>query len=78
MHTVGTDSLHCSQTLVVPTVGTITIISDCSMNTNTGAWYISDGTGAFANLKGNGSLIMSYPTENTPDLEALYGKTWRE
>ncbi len=78
VHLAGTDSLHCSQTLVVATVGTITIISDCSMTTNTGTWYISKGTGAFANLKGNGSLIMSPPTKNTPDLESLYGKTWRK
>src|SRR3954454_642189 len=55
VNVVGTDSLHCSQTLSVATVGTITIISDCSMTANTGAWYISNGTGAFANLKGSGS-----------------------
>ncbi len=78
VHVAG-DSLHCSQTLTVPAVGTITIISDCSVTTNTGAWYITEGTGAYANLRGNGSLIMSFPTENNPsDIEALYGKTWRE
>jgi hypothetical protein len=78
VHFVGKDSLHCSQTLVVPTVGTITIISDCSLTTNTGTWYITEGTGAYANLKGDGLLIMSFPTETFPeDIEALYGKTWR-
>jgi hypothetical protein len=45
--------------------------------TNTGAWYITTGTGAYSDLQGNGSLIMSAPTDNTPDLEALHGKTWR-
>ena len=75
---VGMDSLHCSQTLTVATVGTITIISDCSMTTNTGTWYVTEGTGAYANLQGNGSLIMSPPTETSPEVEALYGKTWRE
>jgi hypothetical protein len=74
---VGMDSLHCSQTLTVPTVGTITIISDCSMTTNTGVWYVTEGTGAYANLEGEGSLIMSPPTETSPEVEALYGKTWR-
>lgn len=78
VHPVGTDSIHCSQTLVVATVGTITIISDCSITTNTGSWYITKGTGAYANLQGNGSLIMSPPTNNTPDLESMYGKTWRK
>jgi hypothetical protein len=76
---VGTDSLHCSQTLTVASAGSITIISDCSMTTKTGTWYITEGTGAYANLKGNGSLIMSFPTEIAPEeIEALYGKTWRE
>jgi hypothetical protein len=79
VHLIGTDSLHCSQTLTVPSVGSITIISDCSMVTNTGVWYITEGTGAYANLAGNGSLIMSLPTtSSTLDIEALYGKTWRE
>jgi hypothetical protein len=74
---VGMDSLHCSQTLTVPAVGTITIISDCSMTTNTGVWYVTEGTGAYANLEGDGSLIMSAATANSPEIEALYGKTWR-
>lgn len=75
---VGMDSLHCSQTLTVPTVGSVTIISDCSMTTNTGVWYVTEGTGAYANLAGEGSLIMSPPTETSPEVEALYGKTWRK
>ncbi len=74
---VGTDSLHCSQTLSVPTVGAITITSDCSLTTNTGAWYITSGTGSYTNLHGNGSLIMSFP-EGSPGIEALHGQTWRQ
>jgi hypothetical protein len=74
---VGADSLHCSQTLATPDVGTITIISDCSLTNNTGDWYITEGSGSYANLEGNGSLIMSFPT-NAPVIEALYGKTWRQ
>lgn len=76
---VGTDSLHCSQVLTVPNVGTITIISDCSMTTLTGTWYITEGTGAYANLRGDGSLIMNPPSETSPqEIEALHGKTWRD
>jgi hypothetical protein len=73
---VGTDSLHCSQVLTVKSVGSITIISDCSLTTNTGTWFITTGNGAYANLHGNGSLIMSFP-ENGSTVEALQGKTWR-
>jgi hypothetical protein len=71
------DSIHCSQSLVIPTVGTITIRSDCSMMTNTGSWYITEGTGAYANLHGSGSLVMSIPQAGNI-IEALYGKTWRK
>ena len=71
------DSLHCSQTLVVPAKGSTTIISDCSLVTMTGSWYITNGTGAYSNLRGEGSLIMAFPA-NSPEIEALYGHTWRQ
>jgi hypothetical protein len=48
------------------------------MTTNTGVWYVTEGTGAYANIEGEGSLIMSPPTETSPEVEALYGKTWRK
>jgi hypothetical protein len=72
----NTDSIHCAQTLEVPSVGTLTIISDCSMATNTGDWYIESGTGAYANLKGKGSLVMT--TIAAGDVELMYGETWRQ
>ena len=71
------DFLHCSQTLVVPGKGSTTIISDCSLVTNLGKWYITTGTGAYSNLRGEGSLIMAFPA-NSPEIEALYGYTWRQ
>jgi hypothetical protein len=72
---VGMDSFHCSQTFVVPTSGTFTILSDCSMSTNTGAWYVVNGTAAYANLEGKGSLVMT--TSKAGNVEVLYGNTWR-
>ena len=70
------DSLHCSQTLV-SSKGSTTIISDCSLVTMTGAWYITTGTGAYSNLRGEGDLLMSFPA-NSPAIEALSGYTWRQ
>src|SRR3954453_22185596 len=43
---VGTDSFHCTNEYDVPSRGTITILSDCSMTTNTGRWYVISGSGA--------------------------------
>jgi hypothetical protein len=51
---------HCSQTLVGPE-GTITILSDCQKSTMNGSWRIVSGTGAYANLQGNGRLVMTFP-----------------
>jgi hypothetical protein len=69
------DSLHCSQTLFT-TTGTIVIQSDCSLVTNTGDWFITDGTGTYWNLEGEGTLIMEFP-KDAPGIEAMSGFTWR-
>jgi len=53
---------HCSQTLVASGGGTITILSNCQFSTNTGTWRIVSGTGAYADLKGNGKLLMTFPS----------------
>ena len=71
------DSLHCSQTLVVPDIGSTTIVSNCSLTDMTGEWFITNGTGAYSNLHGEGSLLMSFPADS-PSIEALYGETWRQ
>ena len=59
---------HCVVTLTTPD-GTITIHQECVFATNPpkGRWEIVSGTGAYANLKGNGSLLMP------PDTEAMEG-----
>jgi hypothetical protein len=59
---------HCEVVLYAPD-GTITIHQQCEFSTNPakGQWRIVSGTGAYANLKGNGSLLMP------PNQEAMTG-----
>jgi hypothetical protein len=54
-------ALHCIFVLTFPQ-GTITIRMNCNMVTSNGQWKVLDGTGAYQNLKGGGSLVM--PNEN--------------
>ena len=54
-------ALHCIFLITFPN-GTITIRMNCNMVTFNGVWQVLDGTGAYSNLKGNGSLIM--PNDN--------------
>ena len=59
---------HCVVTLTTSD-GTITIHQECQFASNPakGRWEIVSGTGAYANLQGNGSLTMP------PDTEAMEG-----
>jgi hypothetical protein len=59
---------HCVVTLVA-SGGTIIIDQECQFNTSPpkGRWEIVGGTGAYANLNGNGSLTMP------PNTEAMTG-----
>ncbi|MFL5787734.1 MAG: hypothetical protein ACJ748_06755 [Flavisolibacter sp.] len=59
---------HCVVVLVT-TDGTITIHQECEFSTSPpkGQWQIVSGTGAYSNLKGNGSLLMP------PETEAMSG-----
>src|SRR5206468_5337886 len=59
---------HCVVVLVAND-GTITIHQECEFASNPpkGQWQIVSGTGAYANLKGNGSLLMP------PNTEAMTG-----
>ncbi|MDB5152251.1 MAG: hypothetical protein JWR54_1002 [Mucilaginibacter sp.] len=59
---------HCVVVLVTPE-GTITIHQECVFATNPpqGRWEIVSGTGAYANLQGNGTLTMP------PNTEAMTG-----
>lgn len=74
---VGTpgDSIHCSQTLTVPSEGSITILSHCSLINGTGAWIVDHGTGKYSDLQGNGNLVMNSEPEGP--VELLRGTTWR-
>jgi hypothetical protein len=53
---------HCTNNLVT-SGGTITALTNCYDN-STGTWRIVSGTGAYANLQGNGTLVM-YPGGET-------------
>jgi hypothetical protein len=55
---------HCVVVLATAN-GTITIHQECVFATNPpqGRWEIVSGTGAYANLKGNGALTMPLNTE---------------
>ena len=55
---------HCVVTLIAPD-GVIIIHQECVFATSPpqGRWEIVSGTGAYANLKGNGSLLMPENTE---------------
>ena len=50
---------HCVVTLTAPD-GSIVIDQECQFSTSppSGRWEIVSGTGAYANLRGNGSLTM--------------------
>ncbi len=51
------NAIHCNLVLTLP-AGTITIRMNCNGVTFNGVWQILEGTGAYQNLKGNGSLVM--------------------
>jgi hypothetical protein len=53
---------HCVVTLIAP-LGNIIIDQECQFATRppSGRWQIVSGTGAYANLNGNGSLTMPPP-----------------
>ena len=66
-------SLHCVHTLTAAE-GTIVIRSQCNLVTNVGQWRVVSGTGAYAGLKGNGSLLMVFnPDDPTEAHELLDG-----
>ena len=55
---------HCVVTLIAP-LGNIIIHQECQFATrpSSGRWEIVSGTGAYANLNGNGSLTMPPPLD---------------
>jgi len=50
-------ALHCTIIMTFPD-GTLTIRMNCNMKTFNGRWKILEGTGAYENTKGEGSLVM--------------------
>ena len=56
-------AFHCTNNLTLSDGGTITALTNC-YDGSTGTWRIISGTGAYANLEGNGRLVM-YPGGET-------------
>src|SRR6266487_4396664 len=56
---------HCLYTFVAPE-GTFIVKEECTFSTSParGSWQIVSGTGAYTNLKGNGSALMPGNEEN--------------
>ena len=51
-------AFHCTTTFT-PTGGDeFTLFSECQMTLLTGQWRAISGTGIYANLRGNGSIVM--------------------
>jgi hypothetical protein len=63
-------TLHCVHTLTAAE-GTIVIRSQCNLNTNVGHWRVVSGTGAYAGLKGNGSLLMVFNPDDPAEAHEL-------
>ena len=63
---------HCVVTLIAPD-GNIIIHQECEFASSPprGSWQIAGGTGAYANLNGNGSLTMP------PNSEAMTGQIYQ-
>lgn len=55
-------ALHCLLLIEFPD-GTITIRMNCNMRTGNGRWQVLEGTGVYAELRGNGSLVMPNETD---------------
>jgi hypothetical protein len=56
-------TFHCVNTLYAADGSTLVAMSHCNNVTMGGTWQIKSGTGIFANMKGNGSLMMYETTE---------------
>lgn len=56
-------ALHCLMVISIPQKGTITIRLNCNLVTFNGVWKILEGTGAYQNLTGGGSLVMPNDTD---------------
>ena len=56
-------TFHCINTLYAEDGSVLVAISHCNGKTMGGQWQITEGSGMFAGMKGNGSLMMTDLTE---------------
>ncbi len=68
-------SLHCEHTLTAPE-GTITIRSDCNMNTLDVNWRVIGATGAFSGLKAHGGGFMEFTDNPLEAFEHFNGNVY--
>jgi hypothetical protein len=76
--TVAGDSLFCTNKFLAPE-GTFKMKMECSMLNNTGHWKITGGTGHYGGLRGEGSLIMTFPPDvpsGVLNIETMTGVVW--
>lgn len=52
-------AFHCTTTFTPKGGGEFTTFSECQMTTLTGQWRVIGGTGIYANLQANGSIVMA-------------------
>lgn len=57
-------AIHCTTTFTPDGGDEFTTFSECQMTTLTGQWRVLSGTGVYANLSGNGSIVMVPGHEN--------------
>ena len=51
-------AIHCTTTFTAVGGDQFTLYSECQMTTLTGQWRTLSGTGIYANLRANGSIVM--------------------
>ena len=57
-------AFHCTTTFTPAGGDQFTTFSECQMTTLTGQWRVISGTGVYANLSANGSIVMVPGHEN--------------
>jgi len=75
---ISGDSSHCTASFT-SSDGSFSLNMNCSDVNMTGHWNITSGTGRYRELRGEGSLTMSFPPD-TPagviGVEVLTGEVW--
>ena len=71
---VGVDSIFCINKHIA-SGGTFTVRMKCSLTTMTGGWRVIEGIGVYSLLRGNGTLVMTFPP-GLLGIETMTGTVW--